>query len=138
MPSASPCPYPPDFLAAQRARLLAARLRLRAQLPVGQPAGPKPSAPMVRDLAREGNAPLSAADRAGALAGRPFALAPAALRGELAQSAASALSAVEGALARLATGHYGWDAAAGRWIPTARLRALPSAAACLPQDEVLP
>lgn len=135
MPPTGPCPYPSDFLPAQRARLLAARRRLEAQLPL---AARRPAGAAAAGLVSQGRGTLDAADRALALAGRPFALAPAELRTELARSAASALAAVEGALARLDAGSYGWDAAAGRWIPLARLRALPSAAACLPPDEVQP
>jgi RNA polymerase-binding transcription factor DksA len=50
----------------------------------------------------------------------------------LASSAAAALKAVDAALDRLAAGRYGWDGAAGAWIPADRLRALPGALHSLP------
>lgn len=140
MSPTSPCPYPPEFLAAQRSRLAAARRRLLAQSPTGAgsavpapsrregPAGPgSPAAPAVGPAGGR----LAAADRATAAAGRPFALGPAELAMDLARSAPAALAAVEAAIRRLDEGRYGWDAAAGRWIPADRLQALPSADRCL-------
>lgn len=134
--SMSPCPYPDAFLDSQQRRLLAARDRLRAQLADGAASiavASITSPPAADDRrAHAAGAPRSsaveaAADRALAGAGRPFSLSPAALGTGLAASAAEALAAVDGALARLASGRYGWDAAAGVWIAAERLQALPSA-----------
>ncbi|MBK8541729.1 MAG: hypothetical protein IPL60_17255 [Ardenticatenia bacterium] len=130
MPS-SPCPYPPAFVDDQRRRLLVARDRLRVQLEVA--VGSSAGLPDASRPAPSWSIPVDHdTDRERARAGLSFALPPAALSAGLAASAAAALTAVDAALDRLAAGCYGWDGAAGAWIPADRLRALPGAFHSLP------
>ena len=129
--SSSHCPYPPAFVDDQRRRLLAARGRLRVQL--ADAAGPLADGHDATGPAPSWSIPADHdADRELARAGLSFTLPPAALSAGLAASAAAALTAVDAALDRLAAGCYGWDGAAGSWIPADRLRALPGASHSLP------
>ena len=134
-------PFTSTFLDDQRRRLLVARDRLRTQLAIASGLDTTGSDTTGSDASREQD-PASIADAgadlARARAGLPFALPPATLAQGLSVGAAQALGAVDAALERLAAGNYGWDDAAGAWIPADRLRALPSARAVLsPLGEAL-
>ena len=116
----SPCPYPPEFLVEQRARLLAPRERLETALAsaTGKAGSSEPVRPSFSPTAE----PARRAEPSGA-----FHLSADELKRGISEASRRQLDAVNAAIERLDRGLYGWDAEAETWLPTARLAALPTA-----------
>jgi len=105
-------PYSPEFIAAQRARLLAEHANVEAEIAA--------DAADLLDWSAVGSVEmdLHPADEATALTEQELDLS-------LLQNSRYILREIEDALARLAAGTYGWDEENACWIREERLQALP-------------
>jgi DnaK suppressor protein len=105
-------PYTPEFLAAQRQRLLDERAKVVAEMVADT--GDLLDWSSAESVELDGHP----GDEATALTEQEMSLT-------LLQNSRYVLSEVDDALDRLGTGTYGWDEAAGVWIRAERLAVLP-------------
>ena len=118
-PTDSPneCPYSDEFLVAQTRILKHIRSILESDI--------RQETQDLRNL--EAPFETDSADGHEVKSEERFWLSPEELGSDLGRLAAQELRFVDAALEQLATGGYGWDASAERWINTRRLAAVPTA-----------